>query len=305
MREVVRQLDSEQIARTCVIIATKDRPATIQRLIPKLHCQTVAPNQIIVSGVSHGDVPDSVRQLEDVKLIFGSPGLTAQRNRALELLPPGTEFAIFFDDDFIPSDDWIEIVEKLFDAHPRIVGLTGRVILDGARGPGIDFETAVHHVGREPRAAPVGKPLAVECLYGCNMAFRAVVFDHESFDEQLPAYGWQEDQDISGKVRRHGSIARSEMLRGVHLGEKSGRVSGYRLGISQMINPAYLVLRGTMGIFPATRLAISNLAANILRSAFPERHVDRIGRLRGNLIGLGLLLTGRIDPTVIERDGSR
>jgi hypothetical protein len=39
-----------------------------------------------------------------------------------------------------------------------------------------------------------------------------------------------------------------------------------------------------------------NLAANLARSFWPEAWVDRRGRLRGNLLALCHVLTGRIEP---------
>ena len=39
-----------------------------------------------------------------------------------------------------------------------------------------------------------------------------------------------------------------------------------------------------------------NLLANLVRSLWPEPHIDRRGRLRGNVLALRHLLTGRIEP---------
>ncbi len=44
------------------------------------------------------------------------------------------------------------------------------------------------------------------------------------------------------------------------------------------------------------RLMRKNLMANIAKSLFPEPHIDRAGRLKGNLIALRDLAMGRLDP---------
>jgi hypothetical protein len=90
-------------------------------------------------------------------------------------------------------------------------------------------------------------------------------------------------------------------LRGVHLGLKAGRVSGVRFGYSQVVNPIYLIRKGTVPVSFALPLILRNVAANILRSLRPEPHVDRRGRLRGNLRGFFHLLRGRVEPEHAQR----
>jgi hypothetical protein len=43
-------------------------------------------------------------------------------------------------------------------------------------------------------------------------------------------------------------------------------------------------------------LILKNIAANAAKSLYPERYVDRSGRLKGNMIGLLHVLSGRLDP---------
>jgi hypothetical protein len=57
--------------------------------------------------------------------------------------------------------------------------------------------------------------------------------------------------------------------------------------------------KGNMPFWYAARLALKNLLANAAKSLFPEGHIDRRGRLRGNLIALSHLLKGRLDPEYI------
>ena len=43
-------------------------------------------------------------------------------------------------------------------------------------------------------------------------------------------------------------------------------------------------------------LMARNVASNMVRSLKPEPYVDRFGRLRGNIIAIGDLLSARINP---------
>ncbi|HVH01589.1 MAG TPA: family 2 glycosyl transferase, partial [Amaricoccus sp.] len=89
---------------------------------------------------------------------------------------------------------------------------------------------------------------------------------------------------------------RLDGLAGVHLGVKGGRTSGVRFGYSQIANPIYLTRKGTGTLTWAVCMVARNLLANFARSLWPEPHIDRVGRLKGNVIGLAHALTGRIDP---------
>ena len=120
-----------------------------------------------------------------------------------------------------------------------------------------------------------------------------------SFDERLPLYGWQEDLDFCGALRRRGRIVKTNLVWGVHLGAKRGKGSEVRLGYSQIVNPAYIVCKGNMSVAYAFQLAARNFLANLVKSIRPESYVDRRGRLRGNLIGMFHLMTGRLTPEYI------
>jgi hypothetical protein len=119
------------------------------------------------------------------------------------------------------------------------------------------------------------------------------------FDERLALYGWQEDIDFTASLRAKGRIMGMNTLYGVHLGSKGGRVSGVRFGYSQLINPVYLVRKGTMPPRFAFNLIWRNIAANLAKSVWPEPYIDRRGRLKGNLLAVMHLARGRIEPEYI------
>jgi hypothetical protein len=112
-------------------------------------------------------------------------------------------------------------------------------------------------------------------------------------------YGWQEDIDFTSQLRRYGRVVGFNTIIGVHLGLKAGRVSGVRFGYSQIANPTYLISKGTVPATFALDLMARNIAANLLRSLWPEPWIDRRGRLRGNLLAVGHLMMGRIEPEYI------
>jgi GT2 family glycosyltransferase len=235
-------------------------------------------------------------------VLLGQQGLCLQRNRALSEAQKRSDLITFFDDDFLPAPDYLENVEKAFIEHPDWAVLRGVAVQDGAKGPGLSFDAGL--IALEEASSEYAPSIETRFSeqvggYGCNMSIRTSVIKNARFDERLPLYGWQEDIDFSNQLRSRGRVLELNTLYGVHLGAKQGRVSGLRLGYSQIINPIYLVRKGTMPTGFALNLIFRNFFANLVKSFWPEPYIDRFGRLRGNFLGVFHLIRGRIDPEYI------
>jgi GT2 family glycosyltransferase len=202
----------------------------------------------------------------------------------------------FFDDDFVADGGWLEAAARAFRDDADVVGFTGRVVADGIHGPGLSFDHALNTLAADKEPA---QPSRIEPFspYGCNMAFRLSAIDELRFDERLVLYGWQEDRDFGAALaKRGGRLIKCTSARGVHMGAKAGRVAGDRLGYSQIVNPIYLLRKGTMTGAEAANHIFGNVVSNLLRALKPEPFIDRRGRLRGNLRGFADVLQGRIEP---------
>jgi hypothetical protein len=283
-----------------LVIASHGRPDTLQQVLMNLVSQPRIPDDIVISVVAPADIPEISPPLANVRKVFGSAGLTCQRNRAMSGLINTTDVIVFIDDDFIVGDDYFRNVERIFEQDGSIVGVTGEVIADGANSPGLTFDEGLQLAKQyREREKPATVMRDIGGTYGCNMAFRNASIGSVQFDERLPLYGWQEDLDFCGALRGVGRIVRTNIIWGVHLGTKRGKGSEVRLGYSQIVNPAYIVRKGNMSFGYASRLAAKNFLANLVKSIRPESYIDRRGRLWGNLIGMFHLMTGRLTPEYI------
>ena len=129
------------------------------------------------------------------------------------------------------------------------------------------------------------------------MAFRLSAVQDLRFDERLVLYGWLEDRDFGAALRKKGGrLVKCREAMGVHLGVKSGRIAGDRLGFSQIINPLYMLRKGTMSYSQVIDHLFRNFFSNLFGSIWPNSHIDRRGRLRGNLCGVQEALRGRFEP---------
>ena len=283
--------------RIAIGIATRGRPAILGEVLTEIARQTRAPDRVIICHVDGNDIADLPARFPDAQFLTAPAGLPRQRNAILDTASD-CDAVLFLDDDFLPQPDHLAVTERILLAHPDCVVTTGTVLADGAKGPGINVEDGRAILGAD---APPADALAVAPHfngYGCNMALRLGPMRAHGlrFDEQLPLYAWYEDLDLTRRLGAHGTILRLAGARGVHLGSKSGRVAGTRLGYSQVANAIYLARKGSYPWNRALRSAARNMAMNLLRSLAPEPWVDRRGRLRGNLIAIADLLRGRMHP---------
>jgi glycosyltransferase involved in cell wall biosynthesis len=288
--------------RVCIIIPTLNRSSLLPSVLAYLDEQTRPPLEVILSAPDQSHVVDYHPKHYRLSCVFGSKGLCAQRNRAMDQALKRSDIITFFDDDFLPAHDYIEKLVAIFERNPGWAVVTGYVAADGGRGPGLSFEEGLGILQRSKSSRTaedlerVSKHVGA---YGCNMSMRAAQIQGLRFDERLVLYGWQEDIDFTSRLRRHGDVVAAGRLTGVHLGVKSGRVSGVRLGYSQVCNPIYLVLKGTMPATFALELVSRNLLANVVKSFWPEPYIDRRGRLLGNFYAALHLLRGKVQPEYI------
>jgi len=286
--------------RIHIVIATVGRPALLRETLDLIAGQTRQPDGVLIVAPTREDFGTAGESAVRPELALSPKGLCRQRNRALDLLEGRADVVLFLDDDFVMAPDYCAAIEALFASDPGIAGITGNLVADGVRHGGFTAQQALDLIARDASALdPAIIPR--EALYGCNMALRMSLMRGLRFDEALPLYGWQEDIDLTMQLARRGRLISSGRVTGVHLGVRGGRTSGRRLGYSQVANLVYLLRKGTIPRWLAKRLFWQNFAANLLRAPFPEPHIDRAGRLAGNLRALADLALGRIDPRKIER----
>ena len=289
--------------RIAIGIASTGRRDMLSATLPLLERQADPADRLIVSVGEDGDVDEALLASLPgaTALLRGPKGLTRQRNRILEAADD-VDAVLFLDDDYLMASDFLAQCRDLLLARPDCAVATGHVIADGIGHAGLSVKAGLALLEADKAADAPPAPTPAYNAYGCNMlvAMRAVEEGGLRFDEALPLYGWLEDVDFSRRAASHGSVLRFHALRGVHLGTKSGRSPGKRLGYSQIANPLYLMFRGTMAPHRALRQIARNIAANAIRSPRPEPWIDRFGRLRGNALAVLDMLRGRLSPARAE-----
>jgi GT2 family glycosyltransferase len=291
--------------KIAVGIATLGRREVLAKTIDVLSRQTRLPDMLVIcaGGPEDADEASLKNFPAATRLVTGTIGLCAQRNKILAAVAEA-DIVVFFDDDFFPESGYLANLGRVFTENSDVVAATGFLLADGVNGPGLSVQQALK-IGETGSCASVGRAKLIDYYgtYGCNMAFRMETVRRNGvlFDENLPLYGWQEDIDFSLRLAPFGRIVKCQDLRGVHLGVKLGRTSGIRFGYSQIANPVYLVRKGSIAWRYAMNLMWRNIAANLVRSFYPEPWIDRKGRLKGNVLALIDVAIGRVSPLRIRQ----
>ncbi|HEX4769185.1 MAG TPA: glycosyltransferase [Bryobacteraceae bacterium] len=285
-----------------VVISTLNRPPVLHDTIVSITRQELKPHQILIShtGVEH-ILPETLA-LPGVETVLSPMGSCVQRNRGLDAVAPGTDLVVFLDDDIELCASYFAEMARLFTSHPEIKIANGRMLHDGGRGKRISREGAITLCRRYDDVHIRNAPLSYKPVgsgYGCNMACRYSSIAGFRFDERMPLYGFLEDRDFSHRATLggHPPVDLKNAV-AVHLGWRSGRVSGVRLGFATIVNPIYLKRKANTFSFAFifVQYWMRCLVGNVLGLITCDKEYDRAGLLKGNFMGWHHLLSGKCDP---------
>lgn len=90
-----------------VIIASYGRADILSRMLRYLERQTRLPDAVILSTPDAAHLPDPLDFNLNLSVVHGPSGLTKQRNTALDVAISDADIVVFFDDDFLPADNYL------------------------------------------------------------------------------------------------------------------------------------------------------------------------------------------------------
>jgi glycosyltransferase involved in cell wall biosynthesis len=272
--------------RVSVVLCSYGRPAVLEETVQSILQQTHMPEEILIVTPSLEHVEQRTLGRDRVRLIRSRRGLTIQRNAALDNLGDA-DLVAFIDDDMELCRTYLANMVRLFTEGPEVIVASGRMLADGGRGEQVSRERARALCAEadmrcEDCTAITTRPL--DYAYGCNLIV--------------------EDSDFSYHCTR-GRMAPVTNLSAqcVHLGWRGGRISGQRMGYSQIINPIYLWKKAR--VFPlrhiVTQYWMRCLVANCIGVVWGKAEDDRFNRLKGNTLAMWDLVNGRCDPMAINQ----
>jgi GT2 family glycosyltransferase len=287
------------------VVATKDRPAELERLLLSLAGQERKPDEVIIVDGSEKSVAGVLDGpgLSKLKLRYSRcrpPSAARQRNRGIALVSPAVDLIGFLDDDAVLAPgamsrmmDFWETASgdiggaqfNLINYPPIFAGGLKRLPFVAAFGLYSGNPGDVLPSGFQVMIGPVEKTVFVRWLGSLASIWRRKIFTTEKFDEWFQGYSYLEDLDFSYRIGKRYRLAVIAGADCEHLQASGGRSGAFRFGRRESINRLYFVsknpelsrLRCILTLL--LRLAIS------LVMAVRERKVYYLARAAGTLIG--------------------
>ena len=225
-----------------LVICTRNRPAELERCLESVLAQSVPSLTIFVVDSSDTQAARHVVERAQLKARPGlvlkvmstEPGLTRQRNAAVDALEDATEFVHFIDDDAVIDVDYVAAIERVFraDAYGMVAGVGGLIQnLPAHRDSWLDRwflldskqEGVVLPSGMNIVLCRAQRPTRVDWISGCAMSFRRRVFDEFRFDASMRGYSIGEDVEFTFRVSRRYQLLITPDARVWHYQASSGR----------------------------------------------------------------------------------
>jgi glycosyltransferase involved in cell wall biosynthesis len=301
--------------RIAFVVATKDRPAELARLLRSLAAQDRRPDEVIIVDGGEAGVDDVAARPEFTSLNIRyerclPPSAARQRNRGLALVSPGIDLIGFLDDDAVLAPGAMGKMAAFWKSAPADVGgaqfnmanhppvfaaglkrlpLVSRLGLYSGR-PGDILPS-----GFQVMVGPVRETLFVHWLGSGASIWRRSVFAADAFDEWFEGYSYLEDLDFSYRVGRHFRLAVVGGADYEHLPAGEGRGSGFRFGRREAVNRLYFVTKNAELSRLRCLLTLSLRLGISLAMAGRERKFYYLARAAGTLVGAaqGLIIFSR------------
>jgi GT2 family glycosyltransferase len=286
-----------------LVIATRDRPADLRRLLESLRMQTMQPAEIVV--VDAGDeavepVLQDFPKLPIRHLRHWPPSAAAQRNAGIRACGPSATLIGFADDDTTFEANSIEAMLDFWQtADPGVLGaafnmlnchmppgqLLKRSRLSRVLGLYSAQSGGVARSGWQSVTGTVDITLFVEWLPTGAVVWRRSALESIRFDEYFDSYSYLEDLDLSYSIGRRGRLAIVAAAGYRHFPSASGRVSPRHFGRVEVRNRLYFVRKHGMSV-PLCLLALAIRFLMTLSSAVLRFDAGLFARAAGNLEGL-------------------
>lgn len=298
---------SDRRIKVSYVVATKDRPGELSRLLGSLENQTRLPDEVIV--VDGGDpvevVCRGVRAFP-VRYLRGLPPSGArQRNLGLGAAVPGSGFIGFLDDDVVLEESALEKMALFWQVAGENVGgasfnLRNHPVLALRSLKTTPFAAtaglysgrpgAVSRAGFQTMIGHAPSTVYADWLPTTASVWKREIFKRFRFDEWFEGYSYLEDLDFSYRVGKNYRLAVVADAGYRHFPAASGRGSGYEFGTREVMNRVHFVLKHPELSLRRCRLALVARLLMTLGLAVRERELYQLQRAWGNVMGLAKVL---------------
>jgi len=285
------------------VVATKDRPHDLRKMLRSLLGQTHRPDQTVIIDSSIEPVSGVKQEYPELNIKYihhTPPSASAQRNIGIGSVDPDMELIGFLDDDIVLAPNALERMLKFWQAAPNYLGGCAfnlmnpfprsasklkESTLTRLLGLYSDKKGIVMPSGWQTLTGTVKETIFVEWLPSTAAVWRKEIFGRFRFDEFFDGYSYLEDLDFSYSVNRHYKLAIAADSKYWHYPSPSGRVSQYWFGKIEVRNRLYIVRKHQLSL-SRCYLGIVIRLFMTLGSAIKTRRPDDLWRALGNCQGI-------------------
>jgi glycosyltransferase involved in cell wall biosynthesis len=291
-----------------LIVATKDRPEELQKLLSSLAAQSCPVNQVII--VDGGWIPaDRIIQrfptLRTTYLTLSPPSAARQRNAGIGRVDSEVDLIGFLDDDVVLETGALEAMLSFWAKAPKNLGgaafnhlnhppvdmtrlqaskCSERLGLYGRRKGG------VFRSGFQSMIGYVEHITYTQWLPSTAVVWRKEVIRVHRFDDWYSGYSYLEDLDLSYLVGKAFQLAVVPEALYRHYPASSGRGSGRIFGKREVLNRIHFVRKyQELSVWRCYLALMFRMLLNLSAGIKGRRTYD-LKRAWGNILGLILSL---------------
>jgi len=282
------------------IVATKDRPGDLTRLLESLRLQTIKPAEIVIVDASSEPVELVVKGFPELTIRYlrhWPPSAAAQRNAGIRACASTSTLVGFVDDDTTFEPRSFENMLRFWeDAGPDLLGAAFNIRNYPRLGKTILKHSALaERLGLYSRrigsVSPSGwqtiitgiiETQFVDWVPSTAVVFRREVFEHKTFDEFFEGYSYLEDLDLGYTLSRSGRLAVVANAGFSHFPSSGGRVSALVFGRYEGRNRLYFVRKHHLSLVRCYICVAIRLAMSV-SSGLMHRNADLLRRALGNM----------------------
>jgi GT2 family glycosyltransferase len=285
------------------IIATKDRPRDVRKLLQNLTEQSLRPDQVIIVDASAETDNNLIAEFSalDLRYIYHpKPSASAQRNEGIRAVSKEMDLIGFLDDDVILEPGAMDAMLRFWESAPEDVGGCGfnlknfvpsgmerlkHLSLTQRLGLYSPEKGIVMPSGWQTMIGEVYETTFVQWLPIGASLWRRTIFEKFHFEEYFEGYSYLEDLDFSYGVSSQCRLVVVADAGFYHYHSSGGRVSSYKFGKIEVANRLFFVKKHCLSLVRCYMALLIRLGITLGR-AFGRRDGSELRRALGNGVGL-------------------
>ncbi|MGC2064310.1 MAG: glycosyltransferase [Thermodesulfovibrionales bacterium] len=245
--------------RIAFVVATKDRPDDLRRMLKSLSEQSYLPEQVVIVDSSVESADGLTREFAALNILYikhNRASASMQRNVGIHAVDPKIDLIGFLDDDIELDPGAMECMIKFWNNAPENIGGCAfnlknyepsgenwlkQLIVTRWLGLYSREKGVVLPSGWQTMIGTITEDIFVQWLSSTASVWRSSLFKEFLFDEFFDGYSYLEDLDFSYGVGKKYRLVVVADAKYNHYPLRSGRVNAYLFGKIEVVNRLYFV----------------------------------------------------------------